>query len=113
MTYEEYTQVIEELKEINETQKTGDDDNTPSYTPPVVEPEAGQEQPTVKVDNNGDTGNARDDAAPINQEVPTPEVAHIAPPENVDTNDNDAGGEVVVPQEIDTSPGVEWAGPID
>ncbi len=63
MTQEEYKEAIQELKEVNETQKEGGDDNTPSYTPPATTKETSGGQTITVVpteDNNGDTGNGGD-----------------------------------------------------
>ena len=115
---EEYVEVVEGLEIINESQKTGDDDNTPSYTPPVEyvtnpEPKAEPETlPPPVVDNNGDTGNTAVEAvvtneageeevveigtaAPINEPTPTQPPAAIV------------GGEPI------TEPAGEWGGPPD
>jgi len=86
-SYEEYKDTVGELESVNESQQTGRDDNTPSYTPPVVvEP--------VPVDNNGDTGN---NGAPINTPTPVQEPAVVAG----------------TGQEINTQPAGEWGGPPD
>lgn len=91
-SYEKYRTDMDHLEQVNTNQKTGNDSNTPSYTPPVtnkVEPAT-----TVKVDNSGDTGNG---GAPINKQTPTQ-----APAIAADTN-----------KEISTQPAGEWNGPQD
>ena len=85
MTQPEYTQVVQELQDTNQNQKTGSDNNTPSVPAPA---------PDTHVDNNGDTGNG---GAPIN--TPTP----VTPPATV----ADTG------QAISDSPGEAWGGPVD
>lgn len=118
--YEEYVEVIEELEIINESQKTGDDDNTPSYTPPVeyvtnpAEPEAEPETlPPPVIDNNGDTGNTAVEAVVVNEAgeeeiveigtaAPIDEPTPIQPPATI------VGGEA-----ISTEPAGEWGGPPD
>ena len=72
MTQTEYQQTVGELESVNEAQKTGDNNNTPSYTPP--EP--------VSVDNSGDAGNG---GMPINNATPKDDKpAEIANDGNVD-----------------------------
>jgi len=85
-SYDEYKEVINEMKEDNQTQKTGNDLSTPSSTGPA--------NTAVHVDDNADkgTGNGGID-------VPTP----VTKPAVVaETN-----------QPIDDSPGEAWEGPVD
>ena len=91
-TYEECQQEMQELKEVNEGQKTGGDPNTPSYTPPGTNNGGG-----TNVDSNAEsgTGNGGIDAG-----TPTHNT-------NVDSN---VGGSTST---SDDPVGTEWGGPPD
>lgn len=85
MTDEEHRETVQELKEINQIQKTGNDGNTPSIPAPT---------PDTHVDNNGDSGNG---GSPIN--TPTA----VTPPSTV----------AETGQAISDNPGEAWGGPPD
>ena len=94
-SYEQYKQNMAELEEINKTQKTGKDDNTPTVSKEQVAKElTGDSSAPVNVDNNGDkgTGNGSIDKP---TEVSAPAVA-------ADTG-----------EPINDSPGGAWGGPPD
>ncbi len=96
-SYDDYVEDIQELEIINEVQKTGEDDNAPSYIPPVVvDPVSNETEPAPVIDNNGDTGNGPD-SAPINEVTPIQAPAIVA----------DTG------EPINTEPAGEWEGPPD
>jgi hypothetical protein len=85
MTDNQYKEAVNDLKEVNQTQKTGSDSSTPSTPAPT---------PTTHVDNNADKGNG---GAPIN--TPTPV---SAPAKEAKSGDP-----------IIESPGEAWEGPAD
>ena len=111
-TVEEYRQDVEELKVINQEQKTGNDPSIPSTPPTATAPVANVDsnvnaQPStqpVTVDNNGDTGSVVKEPSgevvkvePINTPTPVAPLAVAA----------DTG------QAISDSPGEAWGGPAD
>ena len=117
--YEEYVEAIEELEIVNESQKTGDDDNTPSYTPPVeyvtnpAEPEAEPETlPPSVIDNNGDTGNTAVEAVVVN-EVGEEEIVEIGTAAPIDEPTPIQPPAAIVGGEPITEPAGEWGGPPD
>ncbi len=65
MTYDEYKNNVDNLKNINENQKTGSDSNKPSTPAPSS---------NTNVDNNGDKGNG---GAPINTPTPKKEAETV------------------------------------
>ena len=65
MTYPEYRNNVDNLKDTNENQKTGSDSNQPSTPAP---------KPNTNVDNNGDSGNG---GAPINTPTPKQEAETV------------------------------------
>lgn len=71
-TVQEYNQEVTEIKEVNQTQKTGNDDSIPSAPAPA---------PQTTVDNNADTGNG---GAPIDSSTDTtPKDTIAGDPESV------------------------------
>ena len=60
MTDNQYREEVNDLKEVNQSQKTGSDSNTPSTPAPT---------PSTRVENNGDNGNG---SASINTPTPAP-----------------------------------------
>ena len=104
-TYNDYKADQKELAEINKTQKTGSDNNTPSYTPPstttTTKDSSGKSSTTTnkpKVDNNGDKGN--NGGAPVN--TPTPVSKPSTSAETGKPISNDA-----------SNPAGAWGGPPD
>lgn len=81
----EYNKAVQEMKKVQETQKTGSDSNTPSTPPPT---------PSTKVDNNGDKGTGHGGA-----NTPTPV--------------QDKAREADTGKPIDDTPGEKWEGPAD
>ena len=66
-TYEEYKEAIEQEESKKETQKTGNDDNTPSYVPPTSAPSTTTESTTTTPQPALDN----DDEGKINEELST------------------------------------------
>ena len=62
MTQEQYWQKMEDLTEINETQREGGDSNTPSTAPPSTD---------TRIDNNADTGGNNGGNGGIDKPTPT------------------------------------------
>ena len=103
-TYNDYKADQKELANVNKTQKTGSDNNTPSYTPPstttTTKDSSGKSTTTTTkpaVDNNGDKGNG---GAPVNTPTPVSK-----PSTSADTGkpiSNDA-----------SNPAGAWGGPPD
>ena len=87
MTYPEYKDTVEDLKDINESQRQGGDPNTPTVTP----------APNTNVDSNADkgTGNGGID-------TPTPVKQDEAKTEN--------GGSITNNED---NPAGAWGGPVD
>ena len=69
LTQQQYWQKMEDLEEINETQREGGDSNEPSY-----HPSTSTYGSDVHVDNNGGTGNG--ESKPIDNPTPKQEDAH-------------------------------------
>jgi|GEM_PF-1266438 len=88
-SYQEYEEIMDELEDINETQREGGDDNTPTYTPP--EDKYGTD---VNVDSNAENGTGYGGI-----DVSTP----VTPPAQT------TGGESVT----NDGPGEAWGGPPD
>ena len=103
-TYNDYKADQKELANVNKTQKTGSDNNTPSYTPPstttTTKDSSGKSTTTTTkpaVDNNGDKGNG---GAPVN--TPTPVSKPSTSAETGKPISNDA-----------SNPAGAWGGPPD
>jgi len=88
-SYQEYEEIMDELEDINETQREGGDDNTPTYTPP--EDKYGTD---VNVDSNAENGTGYGGI-----DVSTP----VTPPAQT------TGGKSVT----NDGPGEAWGGPPD
>lgn len=87
MSYDEYKEIMQELEEVNETQKEGGDPNTPTVTP----------KPNTNVDSNADSGTGN---GGIDTPTPEQEPVHVVNPD----------GET---EPISTDLGTAWGGPVD
>ena len=96
---------MSDLAKTNKTQKTGNDDNTPSYTPPsttvTTKDSSGKSTTTTTkpavVDNNGDKGNG---GAPVNNPTPVTKPSTSAETGKPISNDS-------------SNPAGAWGGPPD
>lgn len=95
MTYPEYKEKIETLKEVNETQRVGGDPNTPSTSTP----------PDTTVHSNAENGTGNGGV-----DTPTP----VSPLATADETKTTTGGETTNSGEsISTAPNKPWSGPKD